>query len=157
MIPVLSLHLSFRASAAVMSFRPSAAVMSSRPEGIARSGGICRTSSPFHRKRNGKPLMLTKTHSLPFPFLFSLFKRRLIPKAFLSPRAAVERSDSKGRSFGSGLRPTLRMTEATAQYDKKVLPEVRDDVVAGEGGKVGGKFRRIGFPGQGKIADDKTQ
>ena len=24
----------------------------------------------FHRKRNGKPLMLTKTHSLPFPFLF---------------------------------------------------------------------------------------
>ena len=98
-----------------------------------------------------------KTHSLPFPFLFSLFKRRLIPNAFLSPRAAVERSDSKGRSFGSGLRPPLRMTEATAQYDKKVLPEVRDDVVAGEGGKTGGKFRRIGFSGQREIADDETQ
>ena len=83
--------------------------------------------------------MLIKTHSLPFPFLFSLFKRRLIPNAFLSPRAAVERSDSKGRSFGSGLRPTLRMTEATAQDnranhtdDNQVLPEVRDDVVAAE-------------------------
>ena len=108
--------------------------------------------------------MLSKTHSLPFPFLFSLFKRRLIPKAFLSPRAAVERSDSKGRFLGSGLRPTLRMTEATGQddranrsEDKKMLPEVRDDVVAGEGGKAGGKFRRSGFPGQGEIADDKTQ
>ena len=41
--------------------------------------------------------------------------------------------------------------------DKKVLPEVRDDVVAGEGGKAGGKFRRSGFPGQGEIADDETQ
>ena len=96
-------------------------------------------SLTFHRKRNGKPLMLSKTHSLPFPFLFSLFKRRLIPNAFLSPRAAVERSDSKGRSFGSGLRPPLRMTESTAQDnranhtdDNQVLPEVRDDVVAAE-------------------------
>ena len=41
--------------------------------------------------------------------------------------------------------------------DKKVLPEVRDDVVGGEGGKVGGKFRRSGFHGQGEIADDETQ
>ena len=32
-------------------------------------------SLTFHRKRNGKTLMLTKTHSLPFPFLFSLSKR----------------------------------------------------------------------------------
>ena len=64
-------------------------------------------SLTFHRKRNGKPLMLTKTHSLPFPFLFSLFKRRLIPNAFLSPRAAVERSDSKSRFLGSGP-PDLR-------------------------------------------------
>ena len=91
------------------------------------------------------------------PLFFVMVSGGRSPKAFLSPRAAVERSDSKGRSFGSGLRPPLRMTEATAQYDKKVLPEVRDDVVAGEGGKVGGKFRRSGFPGQGEIADDKTQ
>ena len=32
--------------------------------------------------------------------------------------AALGRDDRDGRSFGSGLRPTLRMTEATAHDDR---------------------------------------
>ena len=68
----------------------------------------------FHRKRNGKTLMLTKTHSLPFPFLFSLSKRwhhgcsSVVlsaaegPVSFMSPRAVVERSVDSGRFLDSG-------------------------------------------------------
>ena len=42
-----------------------------------RSRGICYIGSLFVEKRNGKPLMLIKTHSLPFPFLFHALPRDL--------------------------------------------------------------------------------
>ena len=62
-------------------------------------------SLTFHRKRNGKTLMLSKTHSLPFPFLF-LCPNVVTPSgslsSFMSPRAAVERSDGRGRFLDSG-------------------------------------------------------
>ena len=102
--------------------------------------------SLLHQKRNGKPLMLIKTHSLPFPFLFycSTLARRtrtfLTPQAyFLSPRAAVERSVRKGRFLGSGppdlrserqMRPQFGMTSqhppSYRKSQKKQKPSERE-------------------------------
>ncbi len=41
----------------------------------------------------------------------------------IPPLATLGRDDGDGRSFGSGLRPTLRMTEATGRDDTVGMTE----------------------------------
>ena len=85
---------------------------------LERGGKTCCFSLSLPEKRNGKTLMLTKTHSLPFPFLFSLVivvtpsgaegsALSAVPTAIMSPRASVERSVDSGRFPDSGP-PDLR-------------------------------------------------
>ena len=62
-------------------------------------------SLTFHRKRNGKPLMLIKTHSLPFPFLFLCSNtgssRRLSCHLERQSRGLIAKADSSAPDLRS--------------------------------------------------------
>ena len=107
--------------------RPDQAKAPCRPDRAKRAEESAAFRLIFHRKRNGKPLMLIKTHSLPFPFLFlcpTLARRTrtfLTPQAYflvtsgISREVCWQRQIPRLRSSG----PTLGMTEKAKTVGKR--------------------------------------
>ena len=60
----------------------------------------------LHRKRNGKPLMLIKTHSLPFPFLFLYPNASILSEPFpCHPDSAAPCHPERSRRICSPCHP----------------------------------------------------
>ena len=81
--------------------------------------------SLLHQKRNGKPLMLIKTHSLPFPFLFFYtnadLSRRLFCHLERQSRGLLEKADSSApvlRTYARNNIAPLTITRKTSNSEK---------------------------------------